>query len=312
MRLALLAGGTGGAKLAAGLATMLSPDELTVIANTADDDEFWGLLVSPDVDAILYRLAGIFNTRSGFGVAEDTFNTLSMLGRLGEPTWFALGDFDIGLHLLRTELMRNGMRLTEAVAEIGQRLSIPARVVPMSDDRVRTRVATDAGELSLQRWFVEQRCVPPARGLRYEGIESACPAPEALEAVSAADAVIIGPSNPLISIDPILGLLGPHLERSRVIAVSPIVAGRSLKGPTVEMLRDLGEQPTVLGVAEHYAHTAGTFIVDAMDAAQQEGIAALGVHAVVRDTVMTGSEGERRLAGDLMHIVAMRAQHGAP
>src|SRR5438105_335025 len=178
MKLAVLAGGTGGAKLAAGLATLLSPAELTIIANTADDDEFWGLLVSPDVDAILYRLAGIFNERSGFGVVDDTFNALSMLRRLGEPAWFALGDFDIGLHLLRSRLLRSGLRLTGAVAEIARRLAIATTVLPMSDEPVRTRVVTDDGELAMQQWFVEKQCAPPVRAIRYQGIESAHPSPE--------------------------------------------------------------------------------------------------------------------------------------
>ena len=311
MRLALLAGGTGGAKLAAGFAGLLSPGELTVIANTADDDEFWGLLVSPDVDAILYRLAGMFNERSGFGVTDDTFHALSMLHRLGEPTWFALGDMDIGLHLLRSRLVHSGMRLTEAVADIAHRLAIDAAVLPMSNEPVRTRVLTDHGELAMQRWFVEQKCAPPVRSLRYQGIEAAQPAPEVVQAVHDADAVVIGPSNPVLSIDPILTLLTPHLDRRRVIVVSPIVGGRSLKGPTVEMLRDLGEEPTTTGVAKHYARIARTVVIDPVDTASQGAITALGMQPIVCDTVMADAEDERRLATDIARIVEGWVADGA-
>ena len=303
MNIALLAGGTGGAKLAAGFAQLLPPGELTVIANTADDDEFWGLLVSPDVDAILYRLSGVFNERSGFGVADDTFNTLAMLGRLGELTWFALGDQDIGLHLLRNRLLQSGMRLTDAVREIAKRLQIATTVLPMSDDSVRTWVTTDDGELSMQRWFVEMRCGPRVRAVRYQGIDSARPTSEVVRALRDADAVVIGPSNPLLSIDPIVALLGSHLDRRRVIAVSPIVGGRSLKGPTVTMLRDVGEDPTAMGVAQHYARHAGTFVIDAVDAANEGSIAALGLKPVVLDTVMADAADQHRLASDIAHLV---------
>jgi len=303
MRVVLLAGGTGGAKLGAGLADRLDPNDLTIVVNTADDDEFWGLMVSPDVDAILYRLAGLFNEQSGFGVADDSFNALSMLRRLGEPTWFALGDEDIGLHLLRTHLAHSrGLRPTETTREITRRLGLATLLVPMSDDAVRTRVLTDAGEIGLQEWFVARSAEPPVRGLRFEGMESARAAPEAVEAVTASDVVIIGPSNPLISIDPILMLLGATLKRERVIAVSPIVDGRSLKGPTAQMLRDLGEEPTALGVARHYAGTAAWFIVDSVDAALQPDIAALGMQTAVCDTVMADANGQRRLAGDVMRL----------
>src|SRR4029077_311889 len=186
----------------------------------------------------------VFNERTGFGVADDTFNALAMLKRLGEPTWFALGDSDIVLHLLRASHVNSGMRLTDVVAELVRRLNIAATIVPMSDDRVRTRIVTDAGEFSLQQWFVANRCTPAVRRIRFDGVDGAAPAPEALRAVKDADAVIIGPSNPLISIDPILALLAPYLERDRVFTASPIVGGRSLKGPTVDMLIDLGEEPT--------------------------------------------------------------------
>ena len=299
MRVALLSGGTGGAKLAAGLGAVLPAGDLSIVVNTADDDEFWGLLVSPDIDAILYRLAGLFNETTGFGVRDDTFHTLEMLRVLGEETWFQLGDRDIGVHILRASLMRAGLRLTEAVADLARRLGIGPRVIPMSDEPVRTRVLTTSGELSMQEWFVKERCEPAVHGLRFAGIEAARATPEARTAVLGADAVIIGPSNPVLSIDPILAVLGDHLDRARVTVVSPVVGGRSLKGPTVDMLRELGEDATALGVARHYAGVAATIVIDRIDAALETPIRELGMRVLVDDTVMADADGERRFAAAL-------------
>jgi len=306
----VLAGGTGANRLACGLARALPPGDLSVVTNTGDDDEMWGLLVCPDTDAVLYRLAGIFNDEAGFGVRDESFHALEMLGRLGEPTWFGLGDRDIGVHLLRATLMRRGATLSEAVATIARRLGLDSAVIPMSDDRVRTRVATDGGELSFQEWFVKRRCEPPVRGLRFEGLERAAPSPAAVDAVTAADLVVIGPSNPLLSIDPILGLLGPHLERRRVVAVSPLVQGRALKGPTVSMLAQLGEEATALGVARRYAKVAAGFVLDGKDSALSGSVAALGMELHVLDTVMTDAEDELRLATDLLEVLAGGVPNG--
>jgi LPPG:FO 2-phospho-L-lactate transferase len=303
VRVALLSGGTGGARLATGLAAVLPPENLAIIANTADDDEFWGLLVSPDVDAILYRLAGVFNHTTGFGVRDDTFHAQAMLGSLGEQTWFQLGDRDIGVHLLRASLLRDGMRLTGAVEHLARSFGIRVRVIPMSDDPVRTRITTDWGELSMQEWFVGQRCGPEVRAIRLAGIESARPSPEAVAAITDAAAVIIGPSNPLLSVDPILAVLGEHLDRERVTVVSPVVGGRSLKGPTVDMLRQMGEEATALGVARRYAGIAATIVIDRADEGLLEPIRSLGMRALVDDTVMDGEQGERRLAASLLHVL---------
>jgi LPPG:FO 2-phospho-L-lactate transferase len=300
LKVALLSGGTGGARLAAGLTAILPADDLSIVVNTADDDEFWGLLVSPDVDAILYRLAGLFNETTGFGVRDDTFHTLDMLRTLGEDTWFQLGDRDIGIHLLRATLMRRGLRLTEAVAHIAARLGIHVRVIPMSDEPVRTRVHTDSGELSMQEWFVRERCQPTVRGLRFAGVDAARPAPEALNAVLEADAVIIGPSNPVLSVDPILAILGDDLDRTRVTVVSPIVGGRSLKGPTVDMLIELGEDATAVGIARRYAGIAATMVIDRADAGLEDSIRALGMRVLVDETVMPDSDGESRFAASLL------------
>ena len=304
MSIVLLAGGTGAAKLARGLDAVLPAGELTVITNTADDDEFWGLHVSPDTDSVIYRLAGVFNEDAGFGVADETFHALEMLGRLGEPTWFGLGDRDIGLHLLRARLLGDGLRLTEATSVIAQRLALHTRVVPMSDDPVRTRIITDSGEVSLQEWFVRDRCAPPLRSLRCDGIAEARPSPEAAAAVAAADAVIIGPSNPLISIDPILELVRDRLRRERVMAIAPVIAGASLKGPTVDMLRAAGEEATALGVARRYAGVAAAYVLDAQDAELAAAVGALGMRAHVRDTVMDSEGAERRFARELVTMAA--------
>ncbi len=301
--MALLSGGTGGARLASGLATVMAPDDLSIIANTADDEEFWGLLVCPDVDAILYRLAGVFNDATGFGVRDDTFQAQAMLGSLGEQTWFQLGDRDIGVHLLRASLLRGGMRLTEAVTRLARGFGIQVSVIPMSDDPVRTRIRTDAGELSMQEWFVGQRCEPAVRGMRLAGIDAARPAREAVAAVRSADAVIIGPSNPLLSVDPILAVLGDELDRERVTVVSPVVGGKSLKGPTSDMLRDMGEEATAFGIARHYAGIASTIVIDRVDAGSLESIRSLGVRTLLDDIVMDGVDGEKRLAASLLHAL---------
>jgi LPPG:FO 2-phospho-L-lactate transferase len=303
MKVALLSGGTGGARLGTGLTAVLPAHDLSIVANTGDDEEFWGLLVSPDVDAILYRLAGVFNDVTGFGVRDDTFHAQAMLGLLGEQTWFQLGDRDMGVHLLRASLLRGGMRLSEAVAHLAQGFGIGVSVIPMSDDPVRTRITTDSGELSLQEWFVGQRGMPTVRSLRLAGIESARPAPEAVAAVRAADAVIIGPSNPLLSVDPILAVLGAELDRDRVTVVSPLVGGRSLKGPTVNMLRDMGEEANALGIARRYAGIAATIVIDHEDAGLLEPIRALGMRAVADQAVMVGAAGEVRLARSLLRVI---------
>src|SRR5262249_6420606 len=241
MRVAMLAGRTGAAhaaaaKLAVGLQAELPPGELSVITNTADDLDFWGLRVCPDTDAVLFRLAGIFNDEAGFGVAEETFNVHAQMTRLGEPAWFWLGDRDLAFHIVRTAMLRRNARLTETALELGRRLGLSTKVLPMSDDEGRTVFETDEGRYDFQEYFVLKKHKPRLCGIELIGMEAARPAPEALAAVSAADLVVVGPSNPLISIGPITALLGPALRYDHTVAISPIVGGRALKGPTVEMM----------------------------------------------------------------------------
>ncbi|MEA2655009.1 MAG: 2-phospho-L-lactate transferase, partial [Chloroflexota bacterium] len=267
MKVVVLAGGTGGAVLASGFQSILPAGDLTVVANTADDDEVWGVLVSPDLDAVIYRLAGVFNEDAGYGVKGDTFLTLEALQRLGEKAWFRIGDRDFATHLVRTELLRYGRSLTETALELCRRFGIEAAVLPMTDERVRTRFDTDRGVLSFQEYFVRERLAPTLRHIEFEGIDLAKPTPEVLAALTQADIVVIGPSNPLISIAPILRVLGSRVPRDRTVAISPIVGGVALKGPTVAMMRAMGFEASAVAVARMYADVASTFALDTRDGA---------------------------------------------
>ena len=276
-----------------------------MIANTADDDEFWGLLVSPDVDAVVYRLAGVFNEEAGYGVKDDSFQVLAALDRLGEPAWFRIGDKDFATHLFRAEMVRAGCTLTEcAVAQRG-RFGIDTHVLPMTNERVRTRFVTDQGELSFQEYFVRERLGPALRSIFFEGIASALPTSEVVSALAEADLVIIGPSNPLISVDPILKVVGAHMPRDRTVAITPIVAGAALKGPTVEMMRAVGLDPNPVEVARMYRDVAAGFVLDDRDQALASGVEKLGLRALVMDTVM--SDGGVALAGRILETFTSRA-----
>ena len=284
--------------LAAGFQSQLPMGDLTVVANTADDDDFWGLLVSPDVDAVVYRLAGAFNAETGYGVKGDSFHALEALERLGEPAWFRIGDRDLATHLVRAEMLRRGSRLTETAVELCRRWGIHTRVLPMTDERVRTRFVTDSGVLSFQEYFVRDRLAPTLRSIEFEGIDSARPTPEVLSAIAEAGVVVIGPSNPLISIAPILKVLGTSLPRDRTVAITPIVGGVALKGPTVEMLRAVGSDVSPVSVARMYTGVASTFVVDTRDAQLASAIEELGYRAIVTDTVM--KEGGGKLAAAIL------------
>jgi LPPG:FO 2-phospho-L-lactate transferase len=301
----VLAGGTGGAKLATALQSLVPLGDLTVIANTADDDEFWGLLVSPDVDAVLYRLAGWFNETAGYGVKDDSFHALEVLGRLGEPTWFRIGDKDLATNMVRADMLRNGHSLTESSLDLCRRLRLKTRVLPMTDERVRTRFTTDQGELSFQEYFVRERLAPALRSVQFAGIDRAKPTREVLSALTDADLIVIGPSNPLISIDPILKVVGPHLARARTVAITPIVGGMALKGPTIEMLSALGIEPSPLEVARRYQSAAGAFVLDVRDGHLAAAIEQLGCRVLVCDTVMNDG-------GNVLAAAVLAAFGGAP
>jgi LPPG:FO 2-phospho-L-lactate transferase len=260
----------------------------------------WGLRVCPDTDAVLFRLAGIFNDRLGFGVADDTTNVLEQLARLDEPTWFRLGDRDLAFHILRTSLLRRGFRLTETIRELGARLDLCTSVLPMSDDDVRTYFDTDAGRLGFQEYFVREQLRPRLRAIGFEGIESARPSPEVRQAMRDADLIVVGPSNPLISIAPIAGLLEDLRRPERTVAVTPLIGGRSLKGPTVEMLRALRGEATPAVVAREYRGLASWFVLDEQDTDHKAAVEATGCRVLVADTVMGDAEGAERLARELL------------
>ena len=265
----------------------MAPDvDLTVIANTADDDEFWGLLVCPDIDAVIYRLAGVFNDQAGYGVKGDTFHVLEALADIGENAWFRIGDRDFATHLVRSNVLRGGGTLTEATRELCTRFRIRTRVLPMTDDCVRTRFTTDAGDLSFQEYFVRERLQPRLLGIDFAGMASARRTSDVSVALGEADLVVIGPSNPLISIAPILDLTRDALVRERTVAVTPIVRGAALKGPTVEMMRALGPAPNPIEVARLYRDVAGAFVLDERDRELTGAIEGLGYRPLVCDTVM--------------------------
>ncbi len=302
-----IAGGVGGAKLALGLSRVLAPDELTVVVNTGDDETFHGLHVSPDLDSVTYALAGMTNPETGWGIRGDTFRTLDALGRLGAETWFRLGDLDLATHVRRTELLRAGRSLSEATRELTARLGIAHEVAPMSDDPVRTVALTDEGELAFQEYFVRRACEPRITGVRLEGAESARPSPAFAAALESADAVVLCPSNPIVSIGPVLAVPGVREAFERFggprIAVSPIVGGQALRGPAAKMMAELGDEVSCVGVARRYAGLCDALVIDTTDAAEAAAIEALGMRALVTSTVMETDDDKETLAHDIVGFV---------
>ena len=302
----VLAGGVGGAKLAAGLQAHLG-ERLTVVVNTGDDLERHGLLVCPDHDTVLYTLAGLANREQGWGLANETFAAAEMLDRYGEETWFRLGDRDLATHIVRTRRVREGARLTEVSRELAKTLDVRATILPMTDDTVRTEVRTDDGWLEFQDYFVRRRQAPEVREVRFRGAEAAEVSAEVMAAFAAAELIVVAPSNPIVSIEPILAVPGVRqaidAARARgvpVIAVSPIIAGRALKGPADRMLASLGHEASALGVARIYADWIDAFVLDREDAGLAPEVAGLGIEAVVADTVMADDAGRARLAGEVL------------
>jgi LPPG:FO 2-phospho-L-lactate transferase len=302
----LLAGGVGGAKLAHGLQAHLE-SRLVVVVNTAADVERHGLLVSPDHDTVLYTLAGMANREWGWGIEGETFAAAEMLERYGEETWFRLGDRDLATHVLRTARLRSGHRPTDISRDLQRSLGVEAVILPMTDAAVRTEVLTDDGWLAFQDYFVRLHQEPAVRDIRFGGIEDAVSTPEVGAALEAADAILIAPSNPFVSVRPILavggidaGLQTARTRGARVVAVSGIVGGKALKGPADRMLVSLGSEASALGVARQYTGIADVFVIDRLDAAQAEAIEALGMRVLVTDTVMTDDVARFRLAGEML------------
>jgi LPPG:FO 2-phospho-L-lactate transferase len=299
-RVVALAGGTGAAKFLRGLIRVLEPARITVIVNTADDVERHGLLVSPDVDSVVYGLADVHDEERGWGLRDESWQALAMLDRLGEETWFQLGDRDLGTHIWRTARRRAGAPLSEVTAAQTRALGVAARVLPMSDDPVTTRVGCRGlGELHFQEYFVRERCQPEIEAIRFAGVERSRPAPGVLEAIAEADAVVVCPSNPVISVGPILAVPGIREALRAVpnsIAVTPVVAGRALKGPTVAMLEHAGVEAGPAGVGRLYADFCAAMVVDRRDVASAPAVEALGMRAVLAETVMDGLDAAVALA----------------
>jgi len=310
--LAALAGGVGAARFLDGLLRVVPPSDVVVVVNTADDDEFHGLHVSPDLDSVTYTLAGASNTAQGWGLEGETFATLDALARFGVPTWFRLGDKDLATHVYRTQRLRAGMPLSAVTAEISAAWGLDVRLLPMSDDRVRTRitVAREHGteELAMQEWFVGERAESPVVAVRFEGAETARPAPGVLEALRDADTIVVCPSNPVISIGPLLAVPGIRdvlaARRARVVGVSPIVGGAPVKGPADRLMAPLGIDVSCVGVARAYADICSSFVIDAVDAARAPEVEAVGVRAVVADTMMRSPEIAAALAERTLAAVA--------
>ncbi len=307
MKVTALAGGVGGAKLLVGLHRALSdPSDLTAVVNTGDDASIYGVHVSPDVDIVTYWLAGVADSQRGWGLRGDTFNLVDSLAVLGAETWFRLGDRDFATCLYRTQRLAEGVPLSIVTEEVARALGVASRVIPMTDDRVRTRILTkDDRALEFQQYFVRERCEPEVARITFEGIESATAAPGVIEAIDSADVVVLCPSNPFVSLAPILGLGGVTQAlrgRARVVAVSPIVGGSALKGPADRMLASLGHDVSASGVASLYSGIVDTFVVDEIDAEHAARIGSSGMQTLALDTVMKDHDASERLAKALLDL----------
>lgn len=309
-----LAGGVGGARLALGLARLLPPRRLAIVVNTGDDFEHMGLAICPDLDTVLYTLAGVHNPATGWGRRDETWSAMETFAQLGGETWFRLGDRDLALHVLRTNALRQGVALSAVTASLARRLRVRHAVIPMSDTPVRTFVRTDRGELAFQDYFVRLQCRPRVRGFRYAGAARAR-MPRALAALLGSDdvrAVVIAPSNPYVSIAPILRVpaIARWLAARRVpvVGVSPIVGGAALKGPAAKMMRELGAESSAVGIARHYGRTVDGWVIDHADTADAAPIAAMGRAVRVTDTIMRDEARSEALAREALGLARALAR----
>jgi LPPG:FO 2-phospho-L-lactate transferase len=306
-RIVALAGGVGGAKLADGLAQLLPPEALTIIVNTGDDFEHLSLYISPDVDTVCYTLAGLANPETGWGRADETFEVLENIRTLGGPDWFRLGDKDLATHLERTRRLCLGQTLTEVTRDFCKAWGVQHTVLPMSDDPVRTMVDTvECGELPFQEYFVHHRCEPRVKGFRFEGIESARPTLQVQQALEQADAIVICPSNPWVSVDPILSVIQLRSTAHRsspIIAVSPIIGGQTVKGPAAKMYTEMGITPSALAVAEHYKNLLTGFVLDTVDVDLAKSAQLANIQTLVTNTLMKSKIDRRRLAQDVLNLI---------
>lgn len=301
-----LAGGVGGAKLALGLTRILPPERLVIVVNTGDDEEFHGLHVSPDLDTMTYTLSGLYNQETGWGMSGDSFNTLGMLNRLGSDTWFNLGDLDFAMHIRRTELLRHGATLSEVTAELTGRLGIQHSVIPMSDDPVRTVLDTDAGTLAMQEYFVRYRAEPKVDAIRYVGAAAAKPSPAFAKALQECETIIFCPSNPYLSVAPIMAIPGVRdaisARSGNRIAVSPIVGGAAVRGPAGKIMAELGGTVSSVGVAREYRDLCDILVVDSQDADLADDISHEGIHPVATNTIMNNDADKIALAKSVLEL----------
>ena len=301
-----LSGGVGGAKLALGLAACLGPEQLAIVGKNDDVFEHLGLSICPDLDTVMYTLAGLADPERGWGLAGETWQCMDALAALGGEDWFRLGDRDLATHLQRSLLLARGEGLAAVTARLCASLGVRHALIPMSEQRVRTVLDTDRGELAFQTYFVRERCAPRVQAIRYLGADAAVPSAALLARLDGADGVIICPSNPWLSVDPILavGDLRARIAASRAVAVSPIVGGRALKGPAAALMEQLGLTPSALEVARHYRGLLRGFVMDREDAAEADAVRALGMDVLVTDTVMTDAASKARLAAEVLEFLS--------
>jgi LPPG:FO 2-phospho-L-lactate transferase len=311
--LVALAGGVGAARFLRGLVRVVPPEDVTAIVNTADDEVFHGLTVCPDLDTVTYTLAGAEHPEQGWGLEGESFRTIDALTRYGADTWFRLGDLDLATHLHRSERLRAGAPLSTVTADIARAWGVTTTIVPMTDDPVSTRITVERPDgglevLRMQEWFVRERTTPPVVAVEFDGAATARPAPGVLEAIAAADTIIVCPSNPIISIGPILAVPGVRdalvARRDRVVGVSPIIAGTTVKGPADRLMGPLGIEVSCVGVAEVYAPFCSTLVIDERDAGRADDVAATGVRPVVAETLMTDARVAAALAQHALDAVA--------
>jgi LPPG:FO 2-phospho-L-lactate transferase len=306
-----LAGGVGAARFLDGLTRVIAPERVYIIGNTADDAEIHGLHISPDLDTVTYTLAGLANPQHGWGLRGDSFRCLEALKRLGADTWFQLGDLDLATHLYRTMRLREGVSLAAVTAEITRALKVHSTLVPMSNEPVRTRICTPSAELEFQTYFVKRRARDRVIAMRFEGASEAAPAPGLLDAIATAEAIILCPSNPFISIGPILAIPGIRdalqRRRDKVAAISPIVGGKALKGPAAKMMKSMQLRSSAAEVAKLYADFTGVFILDEVDRKQAAQVAALDMRPVVTNTIMRGLRERKSLSRVVVRELGVKA-----
>lgn len=304
IRIAALAGGVGGARMLDGFAALGMADRLTAIVNTADDFELWGLHISPDIDTVTYTLAGLANVEQGWGIAGDTRATLDAIGRLGADPWFLLGDQDFATHILRSQRLRSGQTLATITNDLSAALGIETALLPMSNDAVRTHIQTADGWLDFQSYFVGRRHADDVLSVRFDGIESATPAEGVIAAIDGADIILICPSNPVVSVDPILGVAGVReaivSSSASVVCMSPIIGGKALKGPAANMLQRAGVEVSAAGVSAYYGDLVDVMVIDTQDAALEGTIREQGHDVIVLDTIMGDRADRARLAQEIM------------